>query len=97
SPFLLHYHLHHHDLHSFPTRRSSDLKPFTTVLEFGRSNIRVSPDRKRSVRLFWRTSPSHSYRKRVTRNCQSTAWKTVYVSTIYIDELWERFTIACRW
>src|SRR5436190_22260829 len=91
STFLFHYYAHHRDLHSFPTRRSSDLRAFSWPIASGKwprrfGNFRMST----ASRLSW--TP---HRPRYTVGCRRFSRPTIR-SEEHTSELQSHSDLVCR-
>src|SRR5437868_11435413 len=85
---------HHRDIHSFPTRRSSDLSPMSVSVPFTPDNthgrgaegaVRQAPTRARSI------APRYSDARRLHGDRSAPARSEEHTS-----ELQSRFELVCR-
>src|SRR5207253_10099194 len=98
--FFLQHSLHHQYLHSFPTRRSSDLKIFTCMSIFNRTNS----SRKRSSANFkdraaWKICEFCSYAQKRRGTCwlnNSRLWEQLWTKVWLIARFQRRATLRVR-
>src|SRR5206468_11619069 len=92
-PPLLFFHAspHHRDLHSFPTRRSSDLR--ATSKHFPAADTGLFPP---WTRLGFRRSPRHKPSERSRRRHRQGEPEFAYRSEEHTSELQSRSDLVCR-
>src|SRR5699024_12707102 len=93
SPFLPYSHRHHPDLHSLPTRRSSDLPRIITSRDIHKNEMRARAGQRGHVKRLLRQA-GHADTTRIQKRSNHIARATR--SEEHTSELQSRFDLVCR-